>query len=46
MPDYTEVYVTYKRLRNDWHKLGNKKMVRFFNKRMSTIRTVNFGLGC
>jgi hypothetical protein len=37
-------YVIYKRLRNEWKKLGNKKMVRFFNKRLSEIRLTKFGI--
>jgi hypothetical protein len=41
--DYSQ-YVVYKRLRNEWKELGNKKMVRFFNKRMGEIRLTKFGI--
>lgn len=42
--DVVTQYVVYKRLRDEWRSLGNKKMVRFFNRRMSEIRLTGFGI--
>jgi|GEM_PF-6177001 len=37
-------YSTYKMLRFEWKKLGNKKMVRFFNHRLSDMRLTKFNI--
>jgi hypothetical protein len=42
--NYTEQYIIYKRLRNEWEALGNKKLVRYFNKKMRAIRESQFGI--
>jgi len=39
-----EKYILYRRFRDDWKALGNKKMVRFFNKRLSEMRNVEMKL--
>ena len=39
-----EKYIIYRRFRDDWKTLGNKKMVRFFNKRLSEMRNIEMGL--
>ena len=33
-----EKYIIYRRLREDWKDLGNRKMVTYLNKRMSEMR--------
>jgi hypothetical protein len=39
-----EKYIIYRRFRDDWKALGNKKMVRFFNKRLSEMRNIEMRL--
>jgi hypothetical protein len=40
----TEKYIIYRGFRDSWKTLGNKKMVRFFDKKLAEMRNIEMGL--